>query len=231
MTIRVLTGLTIVSGILAIAGHYTEPPWIIYVFKPLTTILILVIALLSGADAPPAYRIAILVGLVFSLAGDVLLMLPSDQFMLGLVSFLIAQICYIIAFTSNRGFSFGWASLIPVVIYGAIVYALLAPHLGKMRLPVIAYMIVILVMARLYRSGSVCPFRYIPRPQSFPRRVRCLPSPLAEYVLCSPVADHQLTLLESDIQSRHSIPGVNRKPNRACPARFGALSLDRQSRR
>ncbi|HEY71197.1 MAG TPA: lysoplasmalogenase [Anaerolineae bacterium] len=147
MTIRVLTGLTIVSGILAIAGHYTEPPWIIYVFKPLTTILILVIALLSGADAPPAYRIAILVGLVFSLAGDVLLMLPSDQFMLGLVSFLIAQICYIIAFTSNRGFSFGWASLIPVVIYGAIVYALLAPHLGKMRLPVIAYMIVILVMA------------------------------------------------------------------------------------
>ncbi len=147
MAIRVLTGLTIVSGILAIAGHYTEPPWIIYVFKPLTTILILVIALLSGADAPPIYRIAILVGLVFSLAGDVLLMLPSDQFMLGLVSFLIAQICYIIAFTSSRGFSFGWLSLVPVVVYGVIVYLLLAPHLGGMRLPVIAYMVVILMMA------------------------------------------------------------------------------------
>ncbi len=147
MAIRVLTGLTIVSGILAIAGHYTEPPWIIYVFKPLTTILILVIALLSGADTPPIYRIAILVGLVFSLAGDVLLMLPSDQFMLGLVSFLIAQICYIVAFTSSRGFSFGWLSLVLVVVYGAIVYLLLAPHLGGMRLPVIAYMIVILMMA------------------------------------------------------------------------------------
>jgi uncharacterized membrane protein YhhN len=147
VVIKILTGLTIVSGILAITGHYIEPRWILYVFKPLTTIFILIIALLSGADAPPTYRIAILVGLVFSLAGDVLLMLPSDPFMPGLVSFLIAQICYIIAFTSNRGFSFGWASLIPVVIYGVIVYALLALHLGKMRLPVIAYMIVILVMA------------------------------------------------------------------------------------
>jgi uncharacterized membrane protein YhhN len=147
MMIKVLTGLTIVSGILAIVGHYTEPPWILYVFKPLTTVLILVIALLFGADAPPTYRIAILVGLIFSLAGDVFLMLPSDQFIPGLVSFLIAQICYIIAFTSSRGFSFGWASLIPVVVFGAIVYVLLAPYLGKMRLPVIAYMIVILMMA------------------------------------------------------------------------------------
>jgi uncharacterized membrane protein YhhN len=147
MAIKILTGLTIVSGILAIAGQYTGPPWIVYVFKPLTTILIIVIALLSGADAPPTYKIAILVGLAFSLAGDVFLMLPSDQFIPGLVSFLIAQICYIIAFTSGRGFSFGWASFILVVIYGALAYSLLAPHLGKMRLPVIAYIIVILMMA------------------------------------------------------------------------------------
>ena len=147
MTIRVLTALTIVSGVIAIAGHYTEPAWIVYVFKPLTTILILVTALLVGTTAPPVYRIAILIGLVFSLAGDVLLMLPSDQFVTGLVSFLIAQICYIIAFTSGRGFSFGWISLMAVVIYGVIVYALLAPYLGKMRIPVIAYIIVILIMA------------------------------------------------------------------------------------
>ncbi|MGD8813077.1 MAG: lysoplasmalogenase [Anaerolineales bacterium] len=147
MTIRMLTVLTIVSGIIAIAGHYIEPPWIVYVFKPLTTILILITAILGGANAPPIYRIAILIGLVFSLAGDVLLMLPSDQFTAGLVSFLIAQICYIVAFTSSRGFNIGWISLVVVVIYGAMVYALLSPYLGKMRLPVIAYMLVILMMA------------------------------------------------------------------------------------
>ena len=147
MTTRVLTALTIVSGIVAIIGHYAGPRWIIYVFKPLTTILILAIAFLGGAASSPIYKIAIQIGLVFSLAGDVLMMLPSDQFMPGLVSFLIAQICYIVAFTSGKGFSFKLASLIPVLVYGVIIYALLSPHLGKMRLPVIAYMIVILAMA------------------------------------------------------------------------------------
>ena len=147
MTTRVLTALTIASGILAIIGQYVGPRWIVYVFKPLTTIFILAIAFLGGAASPPIYMIMILIGLVFSLAGDVFLMLPSDQFILGLVSFLIAQICYIVAFTSGRGFSFNMASLVPVLVYGVIVYVLLSANLGKMRLPVIAYMIVILVMA------------------------------------------------------------------------------------
>jgi uncharacterized membrane protein YhhN len=147
MTAKILTGLMIVCGIIAIAGHYVGPRWIIYVFKPLTTILIIAIAFLGGISAGPVYKTAILIGLFFSLAGDVFLMLPSDQFILGLVSFLIAQICYIVAFTSGQGFSFKLASLVPVLVYGVVVYALLSAHLGRMRLPVIAYMIVILIMA------------------------------------------------------------------------------------
>ncbi len=143
---KVLTGLMIISGIVAIVGHYVGPRWIVYVFKPLTTILIIVLAFLGGTAAGPAYKTAILIGLFFSLAGDVFLMLPSDQFILGLISFLIAQICYIVAFTSGQGFSFKLTSLVPVLVYGVVIYLLLSPHLGKMRLPVIAYMIVILTM-------------------------------------------------------------------------------------
>jgi uncharacterized membrane protein YhhN len=143
---RVLTILTILSAIVTITAHYIGPDWIIYVFKPLTTILILTIALTGGADSTPAYKIAIVIGLCFSLAGDVLLMLPADLFLFGLVSFLIAQVCYIVAFTSGKGFSLKLPSLVPVLVYGVIVYTLLSENLASMRMPVIVYMLVILTM-------------------------------------------------------------------------------------
>ena len=143
---RVFTILTILSAIVTIIVHYSGPDWIIYVFKPLTTILILTIAITGGAESTPAYKIAIVIGLFFSLAGDVLLMLPADLFMFGLISFLIAQVCYIIAFTSGIGFNFKLPSLVPVLVYGVIVYALLSENLGGMRVPVIVYMLVILTM-------------------------------------------------------------------------------------
>lgn len=67
-----------------------------YVAKPLTTIgLIAVAVAIEPRDA--ASRVLFVVALVFSLAGDVLLMLPnrSRLFGFGLASFLIAHLAYI----------------------------------------------------------------------------------------------------------------------------------------
>jgi uncharacterized membrane protein YhhN len=86
------------------------------------------------------------VGLLFSLAGDVFLMLPSDQFAAGLVSFLVAHLFYTAAFTSGTGFGFSWRAL-PCALYGLAIFSILAPHLGEMKLPVVVYVVVILVMA------------------------------------------------------------------------------------
>ncbi len=142
-----LTVAALITAVIHVRAEYTGPPLQKYIFKPLTTSLIILIALLAepaGVVAP--YKPLIVAGLLFSLAGDVFLMLPSDRFIAGLVSFLMAHLLYIAAFIADAGTAAAWW-LLPLLAYGAVVYAYLAPHLGKMKLPVITYMVAILGMA------------------------------------------------------------------------------------
>jgi uncharacterized membrane protein YhhN len=64
-----------------------------YIAKPLTMALLWEVALL-GQAASPTYKALILDGLVFSMAGDVLLILPSDRSATRLAAFLVAHLCY-----------------------------------------------------------------------------------------------------------------------------------------
>ena len=68
-----------------------------YVAKPATLIL-LILWFVSHlpADIPPI-ALWFLGGLLFSLAGDIFLMLSRDHFLKGLIAFLITHICYVIA--------------------------------------------------------------------------------------------------------------------------------------
>jgi uncharacterized membrane protein YhhN len=96
----------------------------------------------------PAYYHFLLIGLLFCLAGDVFLALPQDRmFRLGLVSFLIGHIFYIVAFftTAYVGHWTWWGTLVVLIVSGWI-YRWLRPHLGGMNGPVLAYIIVITVM-------------------------------------------------------------------------------------
>ncbi len=82
----------------------------------------------------------IALGLFFSLMGDILLMLPRDHFVQGLVSFLLAHVCYGLAFLSGasaRGW--GWG-LLMLAATGAVLLRTLWPGLpGFLRGPVSAY--------------------------------------------------------------------------------------------
>jgi uncharacterized membrane protein YhhN len=88
-----------VSAACAIRAAYRGDRRGVFVFKPLTTILVIAATLWVFAPADPRYREWILAGLVFSLAGDVFLMLGEVRFLLGLGSFLVAQLIYAGAFT------------------------------------------------------------------------------------------------------------------------------------
>ncbi len=145
MTIIILTMGAVITAVLAIWGEYKPTRTQVYIFKPLTTLLIIGIALLGVSDNP-LYKALIIAGLVFSLGGDVFLMLPAKYFIIGLVSFLIGHICYIAAFASDGGFQLSWW-LLPLAVYGAIIYRILYPHLDKMKGPVTVYLLVILTMA------------------------------------------------------------------------------------
>ena len=147
MSTFILTLLVILSASVCIWAEYHGPLRFVYIFKPLTMVFIWLIAIL-GQTALPPYKYLIIAGLVISTAGDVFLMLPSDQFVAGLVAFLLAHLFYIGAFLSEIS-TLTWWLLIPFVIYGIVIYAILAPFLGKLRLPVVIYVVVILIMAWL----------------------------------------------------------------------------------
>lgn len=143
----ILMLLVILSASIHIRAEYRGPRQHVYVFKPLTMVFIWLIAILGQATFP-FYKYMIITGLVFSLAGDVFLMLPSDRFLAGLVAFLIAHLFYIAAFLSEIS-ALTWWPLVPLVIYGIVIYIIVASSLGKLKLPVLIYVVVILIMAWL----------------------------------------------------------------------------------
>ncbi len=66
--------------------------------KPATLILLISWFVSRLPSDPPAIGFWFLGGLAFSLAGDVFLLFPDKHFLKGLIAFLFAHICYIIAF-------------------------------------------------------------------------------------------------------------------------------------
>lgn len=116
------------------------------IFKPLTVLLVIGVALSVPEAISPTYRVLIVAGLCASLVGDVLLIFPQ-RFLPGLVSFLVAHLIYIAAFTVTAERPAPWWVLIPFVVYGAVILWRLWSHLGALRQPVLIYVGVILVMA------------------------------------------------------------------------------------
>jgi uncharacterized membrane protein YhhN len=111
---------------------------------------------------------AVIAALLFSWAGDVILQLTQfDEgfFMMGLASFLVAQVIYAIAFFSSRGPNLlvrkPWLAL-PVLLYGFLILWLLWDGLGDMLIPVIVYCVVILAMllGAVNRKNKVNPQSY-----------------------------------------------------------------------
>jgi len=142
-----LSLLVFVSGIASIHADMTGRRRADYVFKPLTMLLVLSLALQPSASTTALYAWMIVGGLLFSLAGDVLLMLPSDRFAAGLASFFVAHLLYITAFATDAGFGSAPLALLPFILCSAALYPLLRPNLGRLEIPVLLYMLVIAVMA------------------------------------------------------------------------------------
>lgn len=125
-----------------------------------------VLSAVTGVKGPaPAYDALMLAGLALSLAGDMLLgwSLQRPTFLFGLVVFLAAHVLYSTAFTLANGFS-AWDLLIMVGVVGACIaaYRVLDMDLGKMKIPVLAYLLIISFMlvkalSSLYLGGITGP--------------------------------------------------------------------------
>jgi len=123
----------------------------IYVLKPISTLLVIAVALLSLGKPTHnmTYSTGVLVGLALCFGGDLALMFQDRRkpFMLGLVLFLLGHIAYTVAF-SILGHASSWVLLSTLVLLAAGLgfYRLIASNLGSMRIPIILYFLVISLM-------------------------------------------------------------------------------------
>jgi uncharacterized membrane protein YhhN len=135
-----------------------------YVCKPgtLAALIVAAAALDPAADAQTR-RVWFVAALVFSLAGDVLLMLPQDLFVPGLAAFLVAHVCYLAGFWSSGPEA---TALVVAVVVVVLVVAPLGRTIlraiaraalpRELRIAVAAYMTVISAMlATALATGNI----------------------------------------------------------------------------
>ena len=153
-----LVALALVSAVVDWVAVVDDDPKLEYLCKPLTVFLLILAALAIEPDDETT-RTWFVAALVFSLAGDVFLMLKErDLFVLGLASFLIAHLAYVGGFVTA---GVGALRLVLGVLLAAAAVALVGTRIvnaahektPELAVPVIAYMGVISAML-VFAVGS-----------------------------------------------------------------------------
>ena len=125
-----------------------------FVAKPtvMVALLGLAVALVPGSSAGDAARPWFVAALALSLVGDVLLMLPRERFVGGLVAFLVAHLAYIVGLMAIivTGALVAIGILVGLVVVGATIVLVGWPIVRAVRVdrprlevPVVAYLAVI----------------------------------------------------------------------------------------
>lgn len=135
-----------VSAGLAISGKYKKQKFIHYAFKPLTMVLIISLAWERTLSSPSSYGYLVISGLCLSLLGDIFLMLPKNRFRPGLVAFLAAHVLYIFALSQGIQLR-SYFVLVPLLLLGAIIYAVIFKNIRRLRVPVLVYVLVLSLLA------------------------------------------------------------------------------------
>lgn len=161
-------------GLINLAGHLLPSEILRTVSKPLLMPTLIGYFYLHTKHLQNSFVKWIMAGFVFSWGGDLALMKEADgaqYFIIGLVSFLLAHLCYIKAFIKtpyrNRKSllrSKPWIWFIFILLEAGLLN-LLFPYLDEMKVPVVIYATIIILMSTyaLNRYGRVndSSFNYI----------------------------------------------------------------------
>jgi len=147
-TFLIITLIIAIIEWIAVAKRWRK---VEYITKPAVMVaLLLWVVEIGGFNG---LLLPFILGLIFSLAGDIFLILPKEQFIAGLLSFLLAHLAYLMGF--NRPVpAFNLVTLILAVAIGLAgwqVYRRIAAGLEKsgkekLKIPVLIYSLVISLM-------------------------------------------------------------------------------------
>jgi len=134
-----------------LCGHFSNLETLHYVSKPLVVLSLLIFFFLRSSGLNRIIKNLINLALVFSLIGDIALLFENQNpiyFIIGLASFLLAHVMYVLAFLKHRdpkknpvGF------ILFMLVYATFLFYILKDGLGDLLIPVVVYMFVILSMA------------------------------------------------------------------------------------
>ena len=141
----VLSACVLFFAVWAVFAQQQERVISYQVLKPLTTVLIIALAFLSVTGNNKTYSRRLITALGFCLLGDVFL-LQEQYFLFGLVSFLVAHLIFIYAFSSVYGFYKNVVPLLILVLVCTPYFLYLLPGLHNLTLPVSIYMMALLIM-------------------------------------------------------------------------------------
>lgn len=156
---------SVVSGLLAIgceviAERRGRRPVLFLLLKPLTSAMIAG-SLLVAAQAPTTLLLA---AFVFAIVGDIALMFDGDKaFLAGLSSFFVAHLAFVAEFAgtiTNPSMPPVWT--LAFVAYAVLFFRWLLPRTGPLRLPTLAYGIVLTLMV----LAAATAYRALPGPAS-----------------------------------------------------------------
>jgi alkenylglycerophosphocholine hydrolase len=157
----------VLAGLFAVGDWYSrgrDDARLEYVCKPGTLVALIAAAALldpgNGYANHETVRAWFVAALVLSLVGDVLLMLPREQFVGGLAAFLLAHLCYIGGFVAGglRGYAVALSIVGTAVVLAPVARRVLRgvnDHEPALRPPVVAYLVVIgTMLAVAVASGN-----------------------------------------------------------------------------
>lgn len=128
---------------MAIVLDYKGSIWF-YLFKPMTTVLVILLPILLN-EARNSYNKLLIAALCFCLLGDIFLLKP-DYFVFGLGAFLVGHLLFIRGFISLEGLQKNGITASILFLIGIGLYAWLYKDLGTLKFPVAVYVLVILFM-------------------------------------------------------------------------------------
>lgn len=135
------------SGWLYVDACYRGPAWQSWLFKPVTLLLLLLLALQAPLPGPTGYLIS--AGLLASLMGDALTLLPRQRLLYAFGAYFLSHLLYSLYFTSHTSFDLYPPLPLALLITGALLMATIWTRLEELRMPVLVFVGITLVMVWL----------------------------------------------------------------------------------
>ncbi len=140
---------TPVLALLCVQESTKENPEKLFVYRPVTMLVILFLAILAPQPVSPMYKGAIIIGLTIALLGDSLMMIPGTPFIVGLISFSFVALLNVFAFGSEVTFQVPSPAGLLILLYAVAYFWMLRKQLIEFWFPTVVLIVFMSVMVWL----------------------------------------------------------------------------------